>query len=148
MKKSNLLKIILVGILSLMLVFVATQVFADDSDGFEELIISNTTNSDANNTTDTNTTNSTDANSTDTNTANTLNTTNTTNTLNTTNTANNTSNTSLSTYNNTTNNLSSYNNSNLPSTGLGETTSVVFIIAVLVISAVYAYKKVQDYKNI
>lgn len=144
MKNSKLMKIILVGVLTLMLIVVATQVFADDDDGFQDLTgtissNTNTTDSDANNT-------STDANNTSigNNTSNNS----TTDSLTTSNnTVNNTTNNSV--YNNVSNNLSSsYNNSNLPSTGLGETTSVIFIIAVLIISALYAYKKVQDYKNL
>lgn len=47
-----------------------------------------------------------------------------------------------------TNNTSNYNNSTLPKTGISETTSAVIFVVVLGISAVYAYKKVQYYKNI
>lgn len=136
MSKSKLMKVILVGVLSLMLVFVATQVFADDDDGFTDLTGSVTSN----NTTD-NTTNNTTLNLTTDNTTN-----NTTN-----NTVNNATvnNATVNTTYNTSNNLSSsYNNSNLPSTGIGETTSVMFIIIALVISAIFAYKKVSYYKNI
>ena len=141
MKKSKLMKIFLVGILSLMLVLTATQVLADDDDGFTDLTgsISNTTNTTeagTNNTLDNNTTNNTVNNTTN----------STLNDLNTTNTPTNIS----SSYNNNTptNMSSSYNNTNLPSTGLGDTTSIMFIIVVLAISAIYAYKKVSDYKNL
>ena len=51
--------------------------------------------------------------------------------------------------NNNTNNTSTYNNNtnNLPKTGVGDYTMVTAMI-LLVIVAVYAYKKVKDYKNI
>lgn len=140
MKKSKLMKIFLVGILSLMLVLTATQVLADDDDGFTDLTGSisnptNTTDAGTNNTLDNNTTGNTAGNTTN----------STLNDLNTTNTPTNIS----SSYNNTSTNMSSsYNNTNLPSTGLGDTTSIMFIIVVLAISAVYAYKKVSDYRNL
>lgn len=52
------------------------------------------------------------------------------------------------TANNSTNNTSTYNNTNnLPKTGVGDYTMVTAII-LLAIVAVYAYKKVKDYKNI
>ena len=49
----------------------------------------------------------------------------------------------------TTNNESSYNNNaSLPNTGVTDTMPVVVLVVALAISAVYAYKKMQDYKNI
>ena len=48
----------------------------------------------------------------------------------------------------TTNNTSSYNNSSLPKTGVGDSIPGAILVVVLGISAVYAYKKMQDYKNI
>lgn len=48
----------------------------------------------------------------------------------------------------TTNNTSNYNNSSLPKTGIGDSVPSIIFVVVLVISAVYAYKKMQDYKNI
>lgn len=48
----------------------------------------------------------------------------------------------------TTNNTSNYNNTSLPKTGIGDSVPGVIFIVVLGISAVYAYKKMQDYKNI
>lgn len=47
-----------------------------------------------------------------------------------------------------TNNISNYNNSSLPKTGVEDTIPGVILVVVLGISAVYAYKKMQDYKNI
>lgn len=53
-----------------------------------------------------------------------------------------------STTGNNTNNTSTYNNTNnLPKTGVGDYTMVTAMI-LLAIVAVYAYKKVRDYKNI
>ena len=47
-----------------------------------------------------------------------------------------------------TNNTSSYNNSSLPKTGAEDSMPIVVLAVVLGISAIYAYKKIQDYKNI
>ncbi|MCI8482193.1 MAG: hypothetical protein HFJ27_03815 [Clostridia bacterium] len=69
------------------------------------------------------------------------------------NTADNTaSNTQISTPQNTsviqTGNTSNYNNvTNLPQTGADDY-AVVLVIAIFAIAAVYAYKKITDYKNI
>ena len=48
----------------------------------------------------------------------------------------------------TTNNTSAYNNSSLPKTGVGDSMPIVVLAVALGISAIYAYKKIQDYKNI
>ena len=48
----------------------------------------------------------------------------------------------------TTNNTSNYNNTSLPKTGIGDSVPGIALVFVLGISAVYAYKKMQDYKNI
>ena len=64
-------------------------------------------------------------------------------------TTNNT--TSNKTTNNTvltTNNTSTYNNTSLPKTGAGDVVPGIVLVVVLGISAVYAYNKVQYYKNI
>ena len=47
-----------------------------------------------------------------------------------------------------TNNTSTYNNSSLPKTGIEDSLPVTVLVVVLGISAVYAYKKIQYYKNI
>lgn len=46
------------------------------------------------------------------------------------------------------NNVSTYNNTNLPKTGLQESLPTVLLVVVFGISAVYAYKKIKDYRNI
>ena len=48
----------------------------------------------------------------------------------------------------TTNNTSTYNNSSLPKTGVADSVPVAVLVVVLGISGVYAYKKMQEYKNI
>lgn len=64
------------------------------------------------------------------------------------NTANNTTNNTVNnTTNNTTNNTVNNSNKNeLPDTGLD--TPSIAIVAICIISAIYAYKKIIDYKNI
>ncbi len=68
---------------------------------------------------------------------------NTSNNNTTNNTTNNTANNVLKT-----NNTSNYNNSTLPSTGLGNSMPAIILVVVFAISAVYAYKKVEEYRNI
>ena len=73
------------------------------------------------------------------------------NTLNNTanNAVNNTVNNSVNntaTNNNVVKNNTNRNNTTIPDAGLDQ--SIVFIIAIFGISAVYAYKKISDYKNI
>lgn len=63
-------------------------------------------------------------------------------------TENTTTNNSTNTTILTTNNTSVANNTSLPKTGLEENSSIMLLLTISVISAVYAYKKVQDYKNI
>ena len=48
----------------------------------------------------------------------------------------------------TTSNTSNYNNTSLPKTGVEDSMPIVVLAVVLGISAIYAYKKIQDYKNI
>ena len=48
----------------------------------------------------------------------------------------------------TTSNTSRYNNNSLPKTGVEDSMPIVVLAVVLGISSVYAYKKIQDYKNI
>ncbi len=78
-----------------------------------------------------------------------------TNTLSGNNTVKNTVNTTNNIVNNSTNNTvlktnntSNYNNTSLPKTGVEDSIPAVLVVGVLGISAVYAYKKMQDYKNI
>ena len=118
MKNSKLVKIVLIMIISLSVMIVAKNSLAA-TDLTNTLSGNNTTNDTTNNVVNNTTTNNIVAN----------------------NTVNNT--TVL-----TTNNTSNYNNTALPKTGAEDSLPVMLVVAVLGISAVYAYKKMQDYKNI
>lgn len=122
MKKTKLTNIILVIIISLSILFVAKSVFAVDAAQDMTYLLNNTS---VNNTT-ADTTTGTDPNS-------------------------------ISKGNNTiiqnnvlnTNNIvNSYNNTTLPKTGVEDSMPAIVLVVVLGISAIYAYKKVQDYRNI
>ena len=89
----------------------------------------------------TNTLNNTSTNNTNTNASNTSNT-------NTNNTNKNTSNTNKNTNNPSKNNTTVYNNTDLPKTGIEDSIPVAMLLVVFAISAVYAYKKIKEYKNI
>lgn len=140
MKKSNLVKVFSILVISLMVALVfATTVNADNTtdlsdDMLRQLTGNNTTGS---NTTAAPTTNRTGntvggnviGNTTSTNRTNTINTTNTTSRTNTVNT-------------------SVYTNTDLPNTGIDSPIPVAILIVVFGISSVYAYKKINDYKNL
>ena len=130
MKKTNLLKVFFILILSVMVIFIATSVNAADFIDMTNQLNNNTA---ANNTSGTNT--NTSGTNTNTNTSNS----NATNTNTNTNRANNNTNTR---------NSSIYNNTNLPSTGIGDSLPTAALVVVFGISAVYAYKKIKDYRNI
>lgn len=120
----KLVNIVLVLIVSLSILLVAKETFAaTNAIDITNSITGNGTNNTTNNTNNTN---------------------NTTN-----NTANNTAN--RSSNNNAvlkTNNTSNYNNSSLPKTGIEDSIPGVILVVILGISAVYAYNKIQYYKNI
>lgn len=117
MEKSNLIRVILILVMSTILILFSTNVFAaDGSDDFNDL---------------TSTLNNTAANNTAANLAG--------------NSSNNALNTNKT---NNTNNASIYNNTNLPKTGIGDSIPVAMLVVVFGISAVYAYKKVKEYRNI
>lgn len=121
MKKSNLIKIFSILVISVMIISFATIVHAENNTGgFNDL-------------TDT----LTNANGTSTN-----NSANNSLTGNNSNVSNNSSNTNNS------NNSSIYANTNLPDTGIGDSIPVVALVFVLGISAIYAYKKIKEYRNI
>ena len=127
MRKSNLIKVISILVVSLMVMLFSTNVMAAETDnGFTDLtpeVGNNTTNGTPNNTSNSNTNN--------------------TNNTNRNNISNNTNRT------NNTNNSSIYNNTNsLPKTGVTDSIPVAVLLIVFAISAVYAYKKIKDYRNI
>lgn len=122
MKNSKLVNVVLVVIIGFTMMFVAKESLAA-TDLTNTLTGNNTTNNTTNNSniqtiTGSNSTNNTTSNKT-------------------------TNNTVL-----TTNNTSTYNNTSLPKTGAGDVVPGIVLVVVLGISAVYAYNKVQYYKNI
>lgn len=119
MKESKVMKVVLVIIIAFSILLVAKETFAE-TDLTNTLTVNNTTNNSVLTITGNNTTN------------------NTTN-----NTLNNTTNNVLKT-----NNTSNYNNTALPKTGVADSVPGVILVVVLGISSVYAYKKIQYYKNI
>ncbi len=129
MKKTNLLKVFFGLVLSVMVIFIATSVTATDgfTDMTDTLVNNSTGNNATNNTSSTNTANS-NSNASNTNVLN----------SNRVNTNSNSSNT----------NSSIYNNTSLPSTGIGDSLPIAALVVVFGISAVYAYKKIKDYRNI
>ena len=126
MKKSNLIKVVLVLGISLMVMLFTTNVMAAN-----EVDLTSTID----NTSDTSNSNSNSSNSNSNSSNSNSNRTNNTNT----NRTNNTNNT---------NNSSVYNNTNLPKTGISDTIPVALLLVVFGVSSVYAYKKIRDYKNI
>ena len=105
------------------MLFATTVNAADDNTGFNDLTSTLTSNNTAGNNTPTNNTpaNNTPSNNTQNNNVN----------------KNNTSNSSI------------YNNTNLPKTGIGDSSiPVAMLVVIFGISAVYAYKKIKDYRNI
>ena len=139
MKKSNLVKLFSILLISVMVIMFCTNVLAADENGFNQLTLNSGSNTNATNTN--NTGNTSNTSNTTTNTSNTNN--NATNNTNTNTNRNNTNNT-----NNNTNNSSVYNNTNLPKTGIEDSIPVAMLVVVFGISAIYAYKKIKDYRNI
>lgn len=122
MKKSNLIKIISILLISAMVILFTTNVNAADNNGFNDLtgtLTNNGTNSSGN------TNNGTNSNA-----------------------ATNNSNSANNATNKNTNNSSIYNNTNLPKTGIEDSIPVAMLVVIFGISAVYAYKKIKDYKNV
>ncbi len=121
MKNMKVSKIILSVIMILLVLSIAVDVRADDTDGnFLLLTSNNTTNNTVNNTTN--------------------------NTMN--NTVNNTAAPVVNTSNKINTNSYSNNTNNLPKTGAEDYTAVFIILGVCIASAVYAYKKANDYNGI
>ena len=122
MKKSNLIKAFSILILSIVVISICTMVNAADANGYNDLSATLTGNAAGGNNTNTNNANVNGVN-TNANKANTNNT-------------------------NKANNASVYNNTNLPKTGIESSLPVAALVVVFGISAVYAYKKIKDYRNI
>ncbi len=125
MKKSIILKSFLVILMCAMLIFAITPVYAATDEGFEDILGDNTsTNTGNTNSGNTNTRNS-NARNTNSNASNVQNINALRNTSNTTNRTN-----------------------TLPNTGIGDSLPTVLLVVVFAISAIYAYKKIKDYRNI
>ena len=125
MNKTNLLKVFFILILSVMVILITTSVNAAElNDISNQLISGNTSGSGSTNTPANNTQTPTNTN------------------------RSNTSNTSGNRTNNASRNSSIYNNTNLPKTGIGDSLPIAALVVVFGISAVYAYKKIKDYRNI
>ena len=125
MKNSKLVKVVMGAIISLIVVTMANQVFADNVTDLTNALgnSSSSSNNSTNNITSNTALNNTTRN----------------------NTVNNTiKNNSVLT----TNNTSSYNNTSLPKTGIEDHIPATILLVVFGVSAVYAYKKIQDYRNI
>ena len=126
MKKSNLIKVVTILLISVMVMLFVTTVNAANDNGFldwTDTLTDTNTNNDSKNTNTNNAANNTNKAANNTNNAN-----------------NATNNTNKSVYNNT--------NSNLPKTGIEDSIPVAILVVVFGISAVYAYKKINEYKNI
>ena len=127
----NLIKVATILLISVMLILFTTTVNAADNDaGFTDLTGT------LNNTSSNNTSGNVNAN-TNTNSNSNTNTNNTNKSNNT-----STNNTNSTKYNNTN------KNTDLPKTGIEDSIPVALLVVVFGISAVYAYKKINDYKNI
>ena len=136
MENSKFVKIILAILTGVMLVAIGVSgtnyVSAADGNGtnYADLgaVLNGTNNTTTNNATANNTTSNSTANGTNSSnsTSNTLNTSALRNTINTVNTVTTT----------------------LPKTGIANSTPVIILIAIFGISAVYAYKKIRDYKSL
>lgn len=129
MKKSIFVKSLLVILISLVMAFTATSVYAADTNStndFDLLEPVNGTSNSNSNSNNANTNSNANRNNTNTNTN-----------------RNNTNNNALRT-----NNANTYNNTTLPKTGIQDSLPIVLLVAVFGVSAVYAYKKIKDYRNI
>ncbi len=132
MKKTNLMKVVSILLISAMVILFNVSVFAADNAGFNDLT-STLTNS-SNSTNNTNSSNSTNSN------------TNSSNTNS--NTSNNSNKSNTNSNSNVNSNMTSIYNTNLPKTGVESSVPMAMFIIILAISAIYAYRKIKEYKNI
>lgn len=138
MKKLNIVKGLLITLVSLSMIMFTTNFVSAADDGYVDVNFDNagTSNSSGNKA-------NTNSNSNKSNTNSSKNKTNTNS-----NSSKNSNSNSLNTNGVRGNNVSSYNNTSLPKTGLQESLPAVLLVVVFGISAVYAYKKIKDYRNI
>ena len=122
MKKSIILKSFFFFLVCAMLTFMTLPVKAATDEGFNDLLGGNTSSG-----TDTNSNSNTGNTNTNRNSSNVQN---------------------INALRNTTNKVNTSNNTNLPKTGLQDSLPTVLLVVVFGVSAVYAYKKIKDYRNI
>ena len=136
MKKLNIVKGLLITLISLSMIMFTTNFVSAADEGYVDVNFDNTASSNSSS-------NKANTNSNKTNTNSSKNKANTNS-----NSSKNSNSNSLNTNGVRGNNVSSYNNTSLPKTGLQESLPVVLLVVVFGISAVYAYKKIKDYRNI
>lgn len=136
MKKLNIVKGLLITLVSLSMIIFTTNFVSAADDGYVDVDFDNAASLNSSS-------NKANTNSNKTNTNSSKNKTNTNS-----NSSKNSNSNSLNTNGVRGNNVSSYNNTSLPKTGLQESLPVVLLVVVFGISAVYAYKKIKDYRNI
>lgn len=126
MKKSIILKSFLVILVSAMVVFSTSAVYAattpssPEDEGFTDMLTDDNTSNNASNNANTNS-----------NSANT-----------------NTNVQNLNALRNNTSNRVNNTSNTLPKTGIQDSLPTVLLVVVFAISAIYAYKKIKDYRNI
>ena len=130
MKKSVAMKMFLVMLVSVICISITSFVFATDIEDLDNVEDLDLTSNSVNNTSSGNNTLGT----------NSLNNTNSTNTGLSTNL--------ISTGRNNVTSNTNATNTNLPKTGIGDSMPTVLLVVVFGISAIYAYKKIKDYRNI
>ncbi|MBS5857948.1 MAG: hypothetical protein ACLTKT_05565 [Clostridia bacterium] len=136
MKKLSIVKGLLIALVSLSMLMFTTNFVSAADEGYVDVNFDNTASSNSSS-------NKANTNSNKTNTNSSKNKANTNS-----NSSKNSNSNSLNTNGVRGNNVSSYNNTSLPKTGLQESLPVVLLVVVFGISAVYAYKKIKDYRNI
>lgn len=136
MKKLSIVKGLLIALVSLSMLMFTTNFVSAADEGYVDVNFDNTASSNLSS-------NKANTNSNKTNTNSSKNKANTNS-----NSSKNSNSNSLNTNGVRGNNVSSYNNTSLPKTGLQESLPVVLLVVVFGISAVYAYKKIKDYRNI
>lgn len=136
MKKLSIVKGLLIALVSLSMLMFTTNFVSAADEGYVDVNFDNTASSNSSS-------NKANTNSNKTNTNSSKNKANTNS-----NSSKNSNSNSLNTNGVRGNNVSAYNNTSLPKTGLQESLPVVLLVVVFGISAVYAYKKIKDYRNI
>ena len=136
MKKLSIVKGLLIALVSLSMLMFTTNFVSAADEGYVDVNFDNAASSNSSS-------NKANTNSNKTNTNSSKNKANTNS-----NSSKNSNSNSLNTNGVRGNNVSSYNNTSLPKTGLQESLPVVLLVVVFGISAVYAYKKIKDYRNI